>query len=223
MDVFHTAEPAAVPIVGLFDSDNQTDVVVYSPSTTTFSYLLSGSGWGVEGSRTFGLRPRRQVVLSSQRAPFPVTTYTTGGKQVFSVWDPNSGVYHTMWNSLTSSTESTCTWGVRSDIPVGTSIDRNNDGRSDRLIRRNQTNSGNVTYYFDSASQSCGTSSLSRTVSGMSQRAMLFSTMDSTGDGKPDLWSFDPDTMVWGYLTSESDFLNGVGPFQFGAPKDLPL
>src|SRR5262249_44803132 len=120
---FATAGTGAMPIVGLFDSDNKTDAVLYSPSTTTFSYLLSGSSWGVEGTRSFGLGPASSGGPSAQRAPFPVTT-TAGGKQVFAIWDPNTGWYHTMWSWQTSATDTTCWWGGPSDIPVGTSIDR---------------------------------------------------------------------------------------------------
>jgi hypothetical protein len=226
-----SAESAAVPIVGLFDSDNKTDVVLYSPSTTTFNYLLSTSDWGVEGSRSFGLGPTIPMTdpmtgpmtdPSMQRAPFPVTTYASG-KQVLSIWDPNSGVYHTMWDWETSPTDSTCWWGGPSDIPIGTSIDRNSDGHSDRLIRRNNTNAVTETLFFDSAYGSCDGDSLGVTLSSSSwgPRTLIFSGMDAGGDGNPDIWLFNPDAMTWSYMSA--DFSSSVAPIQWGAPKDLPL
>jgi hypothetical protein len=222
---FEAIASEVIPRVGFYDSDNKTDLVVFDPATTRFDYSLSGNGFATQVLRAFNMGPANSGGPTAQRAPFPVTTYTTGCKEVFSVWNPNNYVYSTMWTPLSTNTVSTCGFGTAGDIPIGNSIDRPTfDGRSDRLIRRNELNSGAVTVHLDSAAESCFTNYGAATLSGVSQRAAVFSAQDGSGDGLPDIWWFDPDKMTWGFFKSDANFGSGqAGPYTLGQPHDLPL
>jgi hypothetical protein len=122
-------------------------------------------------------------------------------------------------------TISTCGFGIDGDIPIGNSIDRPTfDGRSDRLIRRNELNSTNVTIHIDSSSQTCFGNYGAATLTGVSQRAAVFSGQDGSGDGLPDMWWFDPDKMTWGFFKSDNNFGSGMSAtYTLGQPHDLPL
>ena len=233
---FNTTDVNAVPIVGLFDKDDdKTDLVLYIGGAAQFRYRLSSGNWDTEASKTFpALAGGSWGSPDARSTPYPVRahgsflrTLPSGlvlrvKRQVFSLYDPDSSTFNTMWSPLSSSTVTSCSYGQAGDIALGTTIDRDADGRSDMLLHRVRADGDGFDYRIkSSASGTCDGASFARH-STHSQRTLLFSSMDGSGDGEPDLWRLNPDTMSWQYALSQTDFFNW-NTIDLGQPSDIPL
>jgi hypothetical protein len=138
------------------------------------------------------------------------------------MYDPHSSAFYTMWSPLTSANTVACTHGVSGDIGLGSIIDFDADGRSDMLFQRiHQNGSGFDFQIKPSVSGACTGQPIGYQFAG-SHRTLVFASMDGSGDGKPDIWMLNPDTMTWQIARSEGSF----GLFttvQHGDAKDIPL
>ncbi|MCL2823257.1 MAG: hypothetical protein FWD57_04635, partial [Polyangiaceae bacterium] len=234
-----------VPLPGLYDEDDLTDLAVFEPSTATFVMLMSNYNWNLIVSRVFsgdfvpqpngtqlqrsGAIPlagmNRIALLPSGSPTFP---FLIGNRRVLSLYGPTNRTWATMWDPVGSGTIDTCNYGTNSlDIPIS-GIDINGDRNSD-MVYFTSTNGATGTIYFKNSTPSspnaCNGSTISKSVSLSNWRkTKVFVVSDITGDGKPEILLFDPEAMNVRWLTSESGYTSyGSTTINVGGPRAILL
>jgi len=131
---------SAVPLPGLYDSDNKTDLVVYNRHSAAFEILSSAQNYSTDLVRQFDSKfiptPRGAGgVLLLYRM-----TSSIGGQSraALALWAPSDGTWSTLWDPLNSSAVKSCSWGQEMDQPLA-GADFNVDGRSDMAVLRNNS------------------------------------------------------------------------------------
>jgi hypothetical protein len=218
----------SVPLQGDYDYDFKTDLAIYDPYTGVFRLRRSEQNWDTEVQRTFPylVIPQYSQVSTEWRSGAVVLEgayrfLLIGGRnyrrRVPALWYPGEGsgnaTWYTFWNVLSSSTLTSCGWGIgRLDAPLS-GVDRDNDGYSDLAVYRadgwGSTNPG--WFHFKTApSGGCGGASYSVSASWWNRiRTRTFVVADMTGDSKPEIMGIDPDTGTVLWLRSDEDYTMG--------------
>ncbi len=228
---FRQLGPAgSVPLPGLYDGDWATDIAVYVPSTAQFQLLASQQNWNTLITRSMGSQfiPQPTGSSAARSAPFPVAGMNHPyffwfglwtPRRAFTLWDPTSGNWNTIWNPVTGSTIETCQWGIgRLDVPLG-GIDRNADGYSEMVVYRGRdvASNGYIHMKNSTAGAGCAGAQTSRSYTTINRIRMRSATVsDMTGDGKAEIIFVQPDSMAIYWATSESDYQTVVGPKTIG-------
>ncbi len=218
----------SVPLPGLYDLDNATDLVAYLPQYALFEMLLSGDGWtqaamqqfpndcvatdyvGASNSARAGCVPVRGMIhhIYSYTTPPPFQLNIFVPRLALSVWDPNAATWITNWNPTAGPSEPTsCVLGTSGETPVGGlgSPWSNQwvEGRSRYTTLLGQVWEGGGVFRFRDAP--CG-NAWNQAAPVVSPETMVFSVRDMTGDRKPEMWVVDPNTMQARILRSEDDY-----------------
>lgn len=202
---------SAVPLPGLYDDDEKTDLAVYNRHTAAFELLLSSKSFSGRIVRQFPAAyiPREGSDPLDAPGAYPLAGMTSlrNGKsrQAFAVYFPYDGSWSLLWNPATSATIQSCVWGGQTDVPLP-GVDVNQDGRSDFAVVQVDNGAGRGVLHMKRASSSgCSgsTSSVSDTaLLGIERGRSVVS--DMTGDGIPDVLSIDPsDTNVTFYYSDD--------------------
>jgi hypothetical protein len=212
---FAASQVGGTVYAALVDSDQKSDLVFYGSNARAFRVRSSTSSWNTETLRLFS---------SAQRGSYPVRR-SSSGKEVLAVYDPTTAMTHTMWSPLTSSAITSCSFGQPGDTAVSTSIDVGNDGKTDMLLLSKPTSSGTVTYtLYETVNTTCSGWASGGSFGGVgSNRVVLFTGQDATGDGKPDLWALDTHTMTWRYHDSVCPSCGSWTNITHGDAWDIPL
>jgi hypothetical protein len=222
------------PMLGLFDSDRKSDIVVYRPSTGRFHMLISILNWNTGSSVTadFG---SYQAATPSTAIPMwglfrvgtfccnPTCTQTCPNekRQAFGVYVPTRSNHKSWvinWNADGSLFEE-IDWGESYDIPIAGMHDIDADNHSDLVLWRALSDTtGSARFWIKKTAGG----NLPAVVANEAGR-YAFITNDVTGDGKPELWTLEPNSMVWTYYTSESNYATAATPITWGWNMSTPL
>jgi parallel beta-helix repeat protein len=213
-----------VPLIADIDGDGKGDLIVWRPSTATFYWLTSSSGYSASGSRQWG---------DPQQPDVPLVGDIDGdGKADLAVWRRGNGTFY--W--LTSSTgysyaigaQGSKQWGGTvngvADIPLLKDLD--GDGKADLVYWRPAT----ATFYWLTSSSAYSTNAARSRQWGDYQQPDVPLLGDIDGDRKADLfvWRQGNGTFYW--LTSSTGYsyaLGAQGADQWGGVvngvPDVPL
>jgi hypothetical protein len=216
------------PLVGYFDGDKKTDVATYNAVTGNFVLARSSQSWSTV-TRTF---PSSVVVngtssVSAERARSILMrhAYRKGlicegidcswaRKHVAQVWDTHTGEFHTFWDPAHSATVSTCSWGMKDDIPLSGFVDIDADNMGDFVVYRPT----NRTFYIRHASCSGATKSVTW-LGFLTYKATLPLLLDNDADGKDELFLLDGHRLNHRFFSSTVDYNESVpagGTFDVG-------
>jgi hypothetical protein len=209
---------SAVPLPGLYDDDEKTDLVVYNRHTAAFELKLSSQNYATDIVRQFSTDyiPREGEDELDPPGAYPLAGMTAlrNGKprRAIAVWFGHDGRWSINWNPATSSSIQTCSFGTDGEVPLP-GIDANRDGRSDFAIIEPDDGAGSGALHTKTAAASGCSGSRGRVTDGffygIDHTPGVVS--DMTGDGFPELIVIDPsDTNVTffysddGYRTRKS-------------------
>ncbi len=213
----------AVPLPGLYDLDNKTDLAVYYPGSAIFALLLSSNGYaqvGLQpvpndcvGSDAVGasnltrascvpirgmLRHRLVSLWSTVHVP----------RLALSVWSPNSGMWATNWSPTGAYAEpSYCSLGSSGETPLG-GIGSPWSSQPSEIRSRHTTllaQTWSATGILRFRSSPCG-SAWNRGVTSVGPSTLVVGVRDMTGDKLPEIWMVDTNTMAASILASEPDY-----------------
>jgi hypothetical protein len=208
--------PQAVPLPGLYDDDDVTDIAVYEPKEGAFKLLLSTNNWKYTSliTKQFGasFAPNPKATVIERSGALPLTGMYANDRRVFSLFFAGNGSWNTMWNSASPLVEGikTCTTGNAGlDVPVS-GFDRNGDGYTDLLYyTTDQPNRIDFEWKISQplSAVACAAAGPKFSFSGRNfARVRVFRVSDMTGDGRPEMMFWDPETnSVW-WTTSESQY-----------------
>lgn len=216
-----------LPLPGLYDADNKTDIAWFNPFAGSFGLSLSTSGWPTSTylTRSFtsvGCVPLTSGTPGDRSICVPVQgmmSWASGQRRMsFGVWEPAYGTFSTLWNPVTSSTPLTC-------LPSGSGMEAGNMPVPLGMLGVHQTSSSPATHsdlsfytggesianavLFRHASNgtSCAAGAATQTNLVQSPNNMsLFPVMDMTGDGYPDLLWYDQNTGTFRIFSSNTGF-----------------
>jgi hypothetical protein len=190
---------SAVPLPGLYDDDERTDLVVYNRHTAAFELKLSSQSYGTTIVRQFSKDyiPREGSGELDSPGAYPLAGMMSlrNGKprRAIAVWFPHDGRWSIGWDPAASSSTHTCSWGSDGETPLA-GIDRNRDGRSDFAIIQPDDGAGRGVLHIKTASSSGCSGSTSRLAQsyfrGSDRTPAVVS--DMTGDTYPELLVVDP-------------------------------
>jgi hypothetical protein len=128
-----TCDTTAVPLAGLYDDDNLTDLAVYFPKTATFRLLRSSTSWissseivrifpSSFASQSVNNNPASRVssipIAGMYRSYQPINPGPFINRLSFTLWNPYTGLWGILWNPLTTtSPDFLCTFGGTSSTP----------------------------------------------------------------------------------------------------------
>jgi len=208
--------PQAIPLPGLYDDDDFTDVAVYEPNEGTFKLLLSTNNWKhspliiKQFGTSFAPNPKGTPIERS--GALPLTGMYANQRRVFSLFFPGDGSWHTMWRSASPVVDGIkkCTTGNAGfDVPVP-GFDRNGDGYTDLLYyTTDQPNRIDFEWKMSQplSAAACATAGPKFSFTDRNYaRVRVFPVSDMTGDGRPEMMFWEPETnRVW-WTTSESNY-----------------
>jgi len=161
--------------------------------------------------------PDRSGAIALPGMTRPMTVEGPDGKsfdvprRVFSLYYPEAGSWHTMWDPIHSGEVTVCQTGFGAlEIPVP-GFDVNGDMYSDVLVVRAPSGTEGVWFNLRRTSQApdhaCSSNEEVWGYDGWNWgRARVYSVADMSGDGSPDLLFFDPDEMVFVFKRSDGGF-----------------
>ncbi len=220
------ANVGAMPLPGLYDSDNLTDLVLWDARAATFYWRRSEQSWNTQGSRYWPGYAAYVSGTAEQRGgaiPMPIfrpvqkctsnpCVPITVKRRTFSLWRPYYGDWSTIWDPFgTNTIDTPCAFGNdRVDEPFS-GFDRNGDSRADMGIFRAKTASMSQTIYTRlTVAGACNGQNLNRGCSRCGAGTRVFAVGDMTGDGREEIIILER-TMRIRWLTSESDYATTGG------------
>ena len=225
--------PGSIPLPGLYDGDELTDLAVYQPKVGNFGLLRSETNWATPLWRSFGSEyvPLVGAGTTAQRSgaiplygmtrthsicsgsPFYFCNYYP--RQVFSLYYPEAGRWNTMWDPINSSTIDKCVFGSGSvDLPIpGVRYNKLlfTDLTADYAYYRGESYTTAGKLWFKKTTplspNSCSGASYAVSSAPANRPSVrMFAVSDLTGDGKPDIMVIDSESNVISWRTSESNF-----------------
>jgi hypothetical protein len=213
----------AVPMAGLYDCDELTDLAVYEPNVARFQMLRSEQSWGTLTTHQFdsqfvpspggpGEDRAGVVVLAGFTTPricvgggFPVSKR----RRAAALFYPHDSTWNVIWNPVSTSTVvQSCQFSSGSDAqqPI-MSVDTNTDGRSDYVVVHPTSTFGGagLIRIQQAVAGNCNGVESNVTCSACDSRQRIFPVGDMTGDGQPELIRFRYTGSV-SWLTSESGY-----------------
>ncbi len=225
----------AVPLPGLYDCDELSDLAIYEPLTAKFKLLRSEQNWSVSQMTTrqfstsfipgtsgtvgqmAGVVPmagQHHIVACGDPCPVPPFCWPSISfrpRLSASLFCPQAGTWNTIRDPVNASSVNSCNWGGPGVVPVG-GIDWNQDGLSDYVYRYDYQASGAGSVFFMKAAtvSGCGGSQTARWNAGIfGERTIVYSVSDMTGDGRSELLLVDPKSGEVRWLTSGSGYTSG--------------
>jgi uncharacterized repeat protein (TIGR03803 family) len=191
-----------VPLVGDFDGDGKTDLVVYRPTTGVWYVCYSGSSYGTASAFQWGTDG--DIPLAGD--------FDGDGKTDVTVYRPSTGVWYVLASSSHYTSWTAYQWGTVGDIPLVTDFD--GDGKTDVTVYRPSTG---VWFVLSSSSHY-------RSWTGYQWGTVGDNPLvtDFDGDGKTDVTVYRPSTGVWYALASSSHYTSGTA-YQWGTVGDIPV
>jgi hypothetical protein len=217
-----------VPLAGLYDCDDNSDLAVYEPATAKFKLLVSADNWTdtIENQFDTDLVPAPSGANEDRGAPIALAGFTSpkhcGGtaqspitrtRRSAALFYPHDGTWHVLWQpTFTSYAPDKCQYGEGSDQPLG-GFEYNEDRRSEfAIFRTSNTYSslGNARLFTRRTDGTCNGLNLNASWSIGSGSGRVgnraWAASDMTGDGKSELMVYDLNTGVLRMFTSESAY-----------------
>lgn len=214
---------AVVPLPGLYDDDEISDLVVYAAAEGKFYVLRSGGSGstygGVTATHFWGTYPHvpQQLALSgpyrSGSIPIQNLTYlnSTGVPRLaLGLWNPDQRQAYINWAPISSTaTPTPCTaFGSGTDVPLPSGINlvaplspNPEDNHSDLLLMSpapDSSSTGALNFAQLDGTCSYAAYPTATKLSGLiKNNKMVFVTSDWSGDGKPDILIVDQESMTW--------------------------
>ncbi len=213
-----------VPMPGLYDCDELSDLAVYEPTTAKFKLMLSGNGYSTTTTHQFdtafiplpaGVGEERAAPLAmagmvSRRACSNGSTLVFKPRRAAALFYPEDVTWNILWNpTSTTTTIDSCAYGNgERDQPIA-GLDANDDGRSDMAAFRTADASnadGAIRTKVATAGACSGATASTACVGCGRPRDRAWAVADTTGDDEPDLMVLDPVTSELRVYSSESGF-----------------
>jgi len=208
--------PAFAHLHGLYDSDNKTDLVFYSPQHGNFLMLLSTLNWDYQQqivrNPTSALAPNAEAASDAganaaavRFGGVPVVAEKSG-RRVLRVWDAYTATWYTNWSPTTSSSFQACTFGLAGDVPLVGPIDSDLDYRTDLAVYRATGNYTPLIYVQRTNETTCNLGT-ALAFPGGSRRNVVAAVRDLAGsmDGRGDFLILDPDSSQWTRVLSQAN------------------
>jgi hypothetical protein len=205
-----------VPLLGDIDGDGKADLIIWRPSTGTFYYLLSSTGYdpGLAGARQWGSGALGDIPM--------IGDFDGDGLADLAVWRASTGTFFWLTSSSGYSYNSAGQkqWGdaALGDVPLVGDID--GDGVTDLVVWRRSTG----TFFWITAISGFSYESQGSKQWGDSALGDVPMLGDIDGDGIDDLviWRDTDGTWYW-LLSSGSYSYDSQGERPWGTSGDKPV